>query len=146
MATASVRSASGMMPIQITLKPGAHAGDLARVALTPPVEYYTLDNRVETVAAGARKLQVVRETGSRQMQWLGAMPLADRGRTEWLAIDDPAFTLFCVFATGDPDVGPNDSPTLDQLGNHARDGRHGYGEADARALPRAAGNSGVHAD
>lgn len=76
--------------LQVTLKPGARAGDLARVALEPRLEYFTLDNRVTTVAAGARQIRVIRMPGSRQVQITGQMAISDGGWSGLLAQDDPA--------------------------------------------------------
>lgn len=76
--------------LQVTLLPGARVGDLARVALQPRFEYFTLDNRVTTVAAGARQIRVIRMPGSRQVQITGQMAISDGGWSGLLAQDDPA--------------------------------------------------------
>ena len=76
--------------VQLTLLPGARPGSLARVALQPNVEYFTLDNRVVTVAAGARQIRVTRMPGSRQIQITGQMAMSDAGWSSELAQDDPA--------------------------------------------------------
>jgi D-alanyl-D-alanine carboxypeptidase/D-alanyl-D-alanine-endopeptidase (penicillin-binding protein 4) len=55
------------------------------------VEYYRLDNRIRTVAAGApRRIHVERLPGSMDLHIWGAIPLRDRGQDELLGIDDPA--------------------------------------------------------
>jgi D-alanyl-D-alanine carboxypeptidase/D-alanyl-D-alanine-endopeptidase (penicillin-binding protein 4) len=75
----------------LSVRPGERAGDLARVALEPGLEFYRIDNRVRTVAAGGpRRLQIDREPGSRQLRLWGTLPLGDEGRTTLLGIDDPA--------------------------------------------------------
>ena len=76
--------------LQVTLLPGARVGDLARVALQPKFEYFTLDNRVTTVATGARQIRVIRMPGSRQVQITGQMAISDAGWSGLLAQDDPA--------------------------------------------------------
>lgn len=76
--------------VQITLLPGARTGDLARVAVQPKVEYFTLDNRVMTAAAGSRQIRVIRLPGSRQIQITGQMSISDGGWSGVLAQDDPA--------------------------------------------------------
>ena len=76
--------------VQVTLMPGARAGDLARAALQPSLEYFTLDNRVVTVAAGPRQIRLIRMPGSRQVQLTGQMALSDAGWSGQLAQDDPA--------------------------------------------------------
>ena len=76
--------------LQVTLMPGARVGDLARVTLQPRLEYFALDNRVTTVAAGARQIRVIRMPGSRQVQITGQMAVSDGGWSGLLAQDDPA--------------------------------------------------------
>jgi D-alanyl-D-alanine carboxypeptidase/D-alanyl-D-alanine-endopeptidase (penicillin-binding protein 4) len=52
----------------LTLRPGAGPGDLARVSLNPRVEYFSIDNRITTVAGNrATNLQVTRIPGTRQL-------------------------------------------------------------------------------
>jgi D-alanyl-D-alanine carboxypeptidase/D-alanyl-D-alanine-endopeptidase (penicillin-binding protein 4) len=77
--------------LTVSIRPGAAAGDLAALTLNPPLEFYRLDNRVRTVAAGAgRRLAFARVPGSQDAQLWGAIPLRDRGQDMLLAIDDPA--------------------------------------------------------
>ena len=71
----------------LTLRPGARAGDLAQVWLTPPFEYFSIDNRVRT-GAGERKVEI--ERAGRQVHLRGVLPAGDGGTTELLAVDDPA--------------------------------------------------------
>jgi serine-type D-Ala-D-Ala carboxypeptidase/endopeptidase (penicillin-binding protein 4) len=74
----------------LTVQPSARVGELANIFLTPPLEYYEIDNRVETVGAGETKLHVDRKAGSRQLKIWGALPLHMPGESMVLAIDDPA--------------------------------------------------------
>ena len=75
----------------LTVRPGASAGDVAVLALIPPVEYYSIDNRVRTVAAGGeRHIRVERVPGSMDLRVWGTVPLQDRGEDLLLGIDDPA--------------------------------------------------------
>ena len=76
--------------VQLTLLPGARPGGLARVSLQPNVEYFTLDNRVVTVASGVRQIRVIRLPGSRQIQLTGQIAVSDAGWPGALAQDDPA--------------------------------------------------------
>jgi len=77
--------------LTVTVRPGARAGDLADVSLVPALEYYNLDNRVRTVAAGgALKIQLDREPGSRQVRIWGTIPVRSVGESLDLAVDDPA--------------------------------------------------------
>lgn len=79
---------------QITLKPG-ESGDLARLELNPPLEYYWIDNRVRT-EEGERKLEVLRLPASGQLRIFGRISPRSAGRSQLLAIDDPA--LFTALA------------------------------------------------
>src|ERR1019366_8472700 len=66
-------------------------GDPAVLALNPPVEYYLLENRIRTVAAGGdRRVRMERIPGSRDMRLWGTLPLRDRGQEMLLGIEDPA--------------------------------------------------------
>lgn len=77
--------------LTITARPGARAGDLATLELSPPVAYYTIDNRLRTVGSGgARKIQMEREPGSRQVRLWGTIPLGGPEEELDLAIEDPA--------------------------------------------------------
>src|SRR5262249_39100378 len=74
----------------MTIRPGARAGDLAQILLTPPFEYFSIDNRVYTQEGGERKLEFDRKPASRQLHVWGAIPISDPGSTQLLAVDDPA--------------------------------------------------------
>jgi D-alanyl-D-alanine carboxypeptidase/D-alanyl-D-alanine-endopeptidase (penicillin-binding protein 4) len=75
----------------LNLRPGAGVGDLAVPALSPAVEYYSIDNRVRTVtAAGERRIRFERVAGSMDLRVWGAIPLRDQGQDMLLGIDDPA--------------------------------------------------------
>jgi D-alanyl-D-alanine carboxypeptidase/D-alanyl-D-alanine-endopeptidase (penicillin-binding protein 4) len=75
----------------LTVRPGAREGDLAGLFLNPPMEFYQLDNRIRTVAAGGeRRIHFSRVPGSLEAQLWGSMPLRDRGQDLILGIEDPA--------------------------------------------------------
>ena len=75
----------------LSVRPGAAAGDAASLTLNPPVEYYSIDNRVHTVAAGGeRRVHVERIPGSMELQLWGTVPLHDNGQDLLLGIEDPA--------------------------------------------------------
>ena len=83
--------------------PGAYESDPARIVLTPPVEYYEIDNRVRTTPEerkGERKIMLDRLPGARQLQIWGVLPLKDPGDTEVLGIEDPA--LYAAIARWPP--------------------------------------------
>jgi D-alanyl-D-alanine carboxypeptidase/D-alanyl-D-alanine-endopeptidase (penicillin-binding protein 4) len=75
----------------LTVRPGAREGDIAGLFLNPPLEFYQLDNRVRTVAAGGeRKVYFSRLPGSREARLWGSIPLRSRGQDLVLGIEDPA--------------------------------------------------------
>jgi D-alanyl-D-alanine carboxypeptidase/D-alanyl-D-alanine-endopeptidase (penicillin-binding protein 4) len=86
--------------LSVMVLPGSYATDPARIVLTPPLEYYEIDNRVRTVAAGRqseRKIILERLPGARQLRIWGALPLRDSGDTEVVGIDDPALYAAMAF-------------------------------------------------
>lgn len=79
----------------IKIQPGEKAGDKALVTVDPQTNYYELDNRILTTAAGiARKVGIHRDSGSNKVVLWGGLPVDDPGMNEALAIEDPAeFTV-----------------------------------------------------
>ena len=75
--------------VSLTVLPGSYRSDPARIVLTPPVEYYEIDNGVRTTA-GERRIMIARLPGERQLRIWGTLPLNDPGETEGLGIEDPA--------------------------------------------------------
>jgi serine-type D-Ala-D-Ala carboxypeptidase/endopeptidase (penicillin-binding protein 4) len=75
----------------LKVRPGADVGDPAVLALNPPAEYYSIDNRVRTVAvSGDRRIRIERVPGSMELRVWGSIPLHDDGEDVLLGIDDPA--------------------------------------------------------
>jgi len=74
----------------LTLRPGAHAGDLAHISLTPPFENFVIDNRVVTTERGARKIDFYRSASGSELHVWGAIPKSDAGYVQELAVGDPA--------------------------------------------------------
>ena len=70
--------------------PGSDDGDLARLRVRPPLEYFEFDNRVRTGNRVEKKIHVDRSPGSHQVRVWGSIPHGDAGQTVLLAIDDPA--------------------------------------------------------
>src|ERR1019366_2713239 len=71
--------------LSVSVLPGSYESDPARIVLTPPVEYYDIDNRVRTAPSESkaeRKIMVERLPGARQLRIWGALPLKDPGDTE----------------------------------------------------------------
>ncbi len=77
--------------IAVTVSPGAREGDPAAIALEPAVEYYSIDNRIRTVAAGVeRAIRVHRAPGSLELELSATIPLGAPGQLLALGIQDPA--------------------------------------------------------
>lgn len=72
------------------IKPGAADGNPAALELNPPVEYYAVDNRIRTTAAGERRVHYSRAPGSLTLELWGTIPLEGKGEDLNLGIDDPA--------------------------------------------------------
>ena len=78
--------------IYLSVGPGDRIGDRALLTVAPFADYYEIDNKVVTTAAGtgARNLSIHRDPGSKRLMLWGTIPLGDSGVVEALAIDDPA--------------------------------------------------------
>jgi D-alanyl-D-alanine carboxypeptidase/D-alanyl-D-alanine-endopeptidase (penicillin-binding protein 4) len=77
--------------IAIAIQPGAESGDPATVSLSPPIEYYAIDNRVITVAPGRdARIRISPVQNSRQLLLWGSIPIGHFAFGESLAVDDPA--------------------------------------------------------
>jgi D-alanyl-D-alanine carboxypeptidase/D-alanyl-D-alanine-endopeptidase (penicillin-binding protein 4) len=77
--------------VALAVRPGALEGDPAALAWNPPFEYYRVDNRIRTVAAGGeRSIHFHRDPGGFEVRLWGSIPLRDRGEELALAIEDPA--------------------------------------------------------
>src|SRR5579871_2185494 len=75
----------------LSIHPGAHAGDPASLGLLPALEYFTIDNRIATVAAGGEaRVRISRLPGARELLVWGSIPAGHPEMREELAIDDPA--------------------------------------------------------
>ncbi len=77
--------------LTLDVAPGAAAGDLAALTLTPAIEFYRIDNRARTVAPGGeRGIRFKRIPGSRFAQLWGTIPARDRGESLLISVEDPA--------------------------------------------------------
>ena len=75
----------------LKIQPGEKAGEKALVTVDPQTNYYELDNRILTTAAGiARKVGIHRDSGSYKVILWGSIPLDDTGINEAIAVEDPA--------------------------------------------------------
>ena len=84
--------------VGISIAAGVQGGDPARLTVSPPFEYFTIDNRIVTVPRrGTTKIALVRAGSTRQWRLEGSIALGD-SVTEYLPVDDPALfaasTLF----------------------------------------------------
>jgi D-alanyl-D-alanine carboxypeptidase/D-alanyl-D-alanine-endopeptidase (penicillin-binding protein 4) len=77
--------------LTLSVHPGANIGDVAVLSLAPAIEFYRIENRVRTVAAGGeRRIHFERIPGSRDAQLWGTIPLRDRGQDLLIGVEDPA--------------------------------------------------------
>jgi len=75
----------------LTIRPGAREGDRAEISLDPALEYFRIDNRIRTVAAGGeRRLPLDRSPGSMEVRLWGTIPLRSRPQDYLLGVEDPA--------------------------------------------------------
>jgi len=77
--------------VQLTLTPGARAGDRVDAVVTPTAPEFTVDNQVITSATGVKPdLTLKREPGSNVVTVLGTLPAKSNQRKLTLAIQEPA--------------------------------------------------------
>jgi D-alanyl-D-alanine carboxypeptidase/D-alanyl-D-alanine-endopeptidase (penicillin-binding protein 4) len=77
--------------LTLRVRPGQREGDPAAITLDPPLEYYTIDNRVRTGAPGAAgRIHSHRAPGSYEVELWGSIPAGDRVEEIALGIEDPA--------------------------------------------------------
>lgn len=83
--------------VALLIHPAARSGELAAVSFQPAIEYYSVDNRVLTVAGEKEaRIRLTRLPGSRQIQVWGSIPLAGATVRETVAVDDPALFAACA--------------------------------------------------
>jgi D-alanyl-D-alanine carboxypeptidase/D-alanyl-D-alanine-endopeptidase (penicillin-binding protein 4) len=76
--------------LTLTIGPGRRTGDPAQLRLSPPLEYFVIENRVRTAGGSQARIEVERTPGSRQLRVWGAVPLKSAPVSRLLALDDPA--------------------------------------------------------
>jgi D-alanyl-D-alanine carboxypeptidase/D-alanyl-D-alanine-endopeptidase (penicillin-binding protein 4) len=75
----------------LSIHAGVRPGDRTSLTLEPALEYYAIDNRIATVAAGGGpKLRISRLPGSRQLLLWGSIPAGHATIRETVPVDDPA--------------------------------------------------------
>ena len=86
--------------ITMIVQPGAEPGDPAQVSFSPAIEYYAVDNRVNTVGRGGEtRIRISRVQNSRQLLLWGSIPAGHTAFSDTLSVDDPA--LFAAQALYD---------------------------------------------
>lgn len=84
----------------LKISPAPRPGEPAALWLSPPLEYFAIENRVTTVAPGQEQhLTIDRAPGSRELRLRGAISYRAVVPPELLAVDDPA--LFAASALYD---------------------------------------------
>jgi len=81
--------------VNLKIAPGTKAGDPAIVTLAPSLPYYTIENRIVTVAKGAEAHTDMQRSalvsgGSRVLRLYGTVALGAKPISEDIAIEDPA--------------------------------------------------------
>lgn len=83
--------------VSIVVRPGSRVGDAARIEIQPRVEYFFVQNRVQTVAGRSSNVQIGRAPGSRQLRIWGTIGVQSKGEGRSLAVDDPALYAAAAF-------------------------------------------------
>ena len=74
----------------IDVAPGDKIGDKAAIKLDPSTDYFTINNRVLTVAVGVKKeIGIHRDPGSKSIELWGTIPIDSKTEGEELAVEDP---------------------------------------------------------
>jgi len=77
--------------LTMNVAPGAAMGEPAALTFSPAIEFYRIENRVRTIAAGGeRRIRFRRVPGSRYGELWGTIPLRDRGESLLISVEDPA--------------------------------------------------------
>jgi len=76
--------------ISLVVRPPRRAGDPAEIRISPPLDYFVIENRVATAAGTKSNLLVARQPGSRQLRVWGTLPPGAAAESRSLAVDDPA--------------------------------------------------------
>jgi D-alanyl-D-alanine carboxypeptidase/D-alanyl-D-alanine-endopeptidase (penicillin-binding protein 4) len=77
--------------VQVNVKPGAQPGAPCQLNLSPPTTYLTFSNRTEAVEKGHRRtVRFYRPLGENVVYVMGEAPIDDLGRSEDVAVHNPA--------------------------------------------------------
>jgi serine-type D-Ala-D-Ala carboxypeptidase/endopeptidase (penicillin-binding protein 4) len=77
--------------VTLVVTPSRRPGEQARLRVSPPLDYFVIDNRVRTAAGGQARLEVERLPGSRQLRLWGSLQPGSAPVARLLALDDPAW-------------------------------------------------------
>jgi len=121
----------------LRVRPGAEVGAAAALELNPPLEYYTIDNRVQTIAPGGeRRVRFERLAGSFHIDLRGALPVASPPDDLELGIEDPALYAALAFRKALEERGVTvDGEARAEHRYPTRSGPIGNGPPVAPALP-----------
>jgi D-alanyl-D-alanine carboxypeptidase/D-alanyl-D-alanine-endopeptidase (penicillin-binding protein 4) len=86
--------------VDLSVKPGARAGDPCRISIGPDTSAVTIVDRTKTSDRGStRELSVHRPLGQNTIEIRGTMPIDDRGFTASLAVSRPALVFVTMLRT-----------------------------------------------
>jgi len=86
--------------IFLDVAPGDKIGDKAAIKLDPFSDYFQINNRVLTVASGAKtEIGIHRDPGSKLIELWGSIPIDAKTEGEELAVEDPAEFAAQIFRT-----------------------------------------------
>jgi D-alanyl-D-alanine carboxypeptidase/D-alanyl-D-alanine-endopeptidase (penicillin-binding protein 4) len=84
--------------ITLSIRPPARAGQPPELTLTPALDYYVIDNRIQARPGAERRIRLERLPGSRQLRLWGSLSTEGSGATRLaLAVDDPALYAATAF-------------------------------------------------
>ncbi len=76
--------------VDVTIGPGDSEGDLAHLTVSPSFEFFSVDNRVQTIASGRREIHVDGRPGVPQLRFWGSIPIGSDVMVNAMAVADPA--------------------------------------------------------
>lgn len=86
--------------VDLSVKPGARAGDPCRITIGPDTSVVTIVDRTKTSERGStRELAVNRPLGQNTIEIRGTMPIDDRGLNASLAVSRPALVFVTMLRT-----------------------------------------------
>jgi len=84
--------------LTLRIRPPARAGLPPELTVSPAFDYFVIDNRIQALPGGERRIRVERLPGSRQLRLWGTISADGHGESRvLLAIDDPALYAATAF-------------------------------------------------